>query len=104
MAATTVGSRATRPVALLTTDSVEMSSAVGSVTPSIDTAVRRMDMGLAVAIGALARNPATVAGRARCAATSAAKAWLWAVSGQSPCHSSQTVSRNSADSTKSPMA
>ena len=104
MAATTVGSLATSPVALLTTESDEMSSASGSSTPSIDTAVRSTAMGLAVAIGAPARKAATVSGRARRADTSAAKAPLWAASGQSPCHSSQTTSRNSASSTKSPMA
>ena len=81
-----------------------MSSASGSSTPSMDTAVRNMAMGLAVATGAPAMSPATVAGRARCAATPAANASLWAASGQSPCHSSQTTSRNSASSTKSPMA
>ena len=104
MAATTVGSLATNPVALLRTDPAEMSSASGSSTPSIDTAVRSTAMGLAVAIGAPARNAPTVSGRARRAATSAAKASLWAASGQSPCHNSQTTSRNSASSTKSPMA
>ena len=104
MAATTVGSRDRSPVALHRTDASEMSSASGSSTPSMDTAVRRMAMGLAVATGAPAMNPATVAGRARGAATSAANASLRAASGQSPCHSIQTTSRNSASSTKSPMA
>ena len=86
------------------TASWEMSSAVGSVAPSSDTAVRSTAIGLALSRGAAARRSTTLSGSSRWEATSPAKSALAAASGQSPCHNSQATSQNVASVTKSRMS